>query len=232
MFWGFFLCNLGELPEKTISPRLTLLREIGRGKRNPFYYCKCVYGGSTGEESKKWKIQKRLGNISKTSSFFHCLKGTLPRTNLPRCLSFSFFVCFVFFPRNPFSSLWLRPKAMSLSAPSMRHIAILNTYLISASTGGSFALSHSSISGPAGSAESPHQEGLIITVIVFTLSLPRTCPHLNHYLFPHTINLNCHNQGVSICFCLFSLSRSTVFHFFILLNPMSGHSSRWGKAGE
>lgn len=61
-------------------------------------------------------------------------------------------------------------------------------HLISVSTGDSFALSHSSISGPAGSAQRPHQEDLIITVIVFIQSLqlwlPRTCPHLNHYLSP------------------------------------------------
>lgn len=133
--------------------------------------------------------------FKKTSCFFHRLKGTLPHTNPSRMLSF-FFLSFVFFLIFLlfFPGFLLSPcdsdQRLCLYLPLLCTASLYWTpYLISVSTGGSFALSHSSISGPAGSAKDPHQEDLIITVIVFTQSLwlwlPRTWPHLNNYLF-HT----------------------------------------------
>lgn len=202
-------------------------------KKILFYYCERVYEGSAEEDSKEWKTQKKQGLTSFTVLKAHCHIQTFQD-------AFHLLSLFcVFFPPtlNPPSTLWLRPKAMSLSAPPVHHIAILNTISDQCRHRRLFALSHSSISGFAsGSAERPHQENLIITVIVFTwalwLWLPRTWPHLNHYLFPHTISPKCHNQGESICFGLFYYLLSTFFHIFSPLNPLSDHSSWWGKAGE
>lgn len=95
----------------------------------------------------------------KTSSFFLGLKGTVAHTELSLC-----------------AGLYLTPPN---STP----------YLIDVSTGGSFALSPTTLTlAPTGSTESRPPEDLIITVIVFTPSLwpwlSRT--HLNHYLYPNT----------------------------------------------
>lgn len=98
MFWGLFQRNLGELPEKTIPPRLTLQREIWREKKNLFYYCECVYEGSTGEDSKKWKIHKRQGNtvFQKRLASFTVLKAHC-HTQAFHFLSCFFFLLLSFF---------------------------------------------------------------------------------------------------------------------------------------
>lgn len=79
-----------ELPgkkkwKKKDSPRLTLQREIGR--KHIFNIVSVYMWGSQGRKVRNGKL--RNGNISKTSCFFHHLKGALPHTNLPRWLSFS-----------------------------------------------------------------------------------------------------------------------------------------------
>lgn len=49
MFWGLFQRNLGELPEKTIPPRLTLQREIWREKKFCFIIVSVYMRGAQGK---------------------------------------------------------------------------------------------------------------------------------------------------------------------------------------
>lgn len=166
--------------KKKNSPRLTLQREIGR--KHIFIIVSVYMWGSQGRKVRNGKLgngraifQKRLASF--TVLKVHCHTQTFQD-------DFHFLCLF-------FSGILLPPhdsdQRLCLYLPLLCTTSLYWTpYLISVSTGGSFALSYSSISGPAGSAESPHQEDLIITIIVFTqslcLRLPRTWPHLNHYL--------------------------------------------------
>lgn len=148
MFWGFFQHNLCELPEKPISPRLTLQREIGkREEKRLFYHCECEYEGRArrreqemekSDISKFLRSQKTHCHTQTSQDVFHFPAPFSPGVPILSCDS-DWRLC-LYLPPLCSASLYWTP------------------YLISVSTGGSFAPSHSSISGPAGSAESPHQE--------------------------------------------------------------------------
>lgn len=195
MFWGLFLCNLGELPEKTISPRLTLQREIGSGKKSTVLLLwECIWreggvhrgGWQEMEKSEigRVKFQKHLSASSSAR-----LKGTLPHKNLTEGLSFRALVL----SRSPSSSPRLRPKACVFISPLGCTTSLCWTpYLISVSAGGSLALSHGSVSGPCWlsrepTSSRPHHNSHCFFTQSPRRCLPRTWPHLNHYLFPHTI---------------------------------------------
>lgn len=117
-----------------------------------------------------------------------------------------FHFLWVFFFRNTSPSPWLRPKTMSLSASSVHHITLLNTIFDQCLHGRLFCplpqlrLWPRWLSREPTSRRPHHNYHCFHSVTLPPSSKDLTPPQ--SLPFPHTISPNCHNQGVSIRFCL------------------------------
>lgn len=156
-------------------------------------------------------------NISKTSCFFSCCKRPVAKhTHTHKFLSCPVLFLFFFFfyspppPRNSSASPWLRPKSYVFICLFWvpHHFTEHRIWSLSPRE----ALMSSPVApfpSPAGSAESPHQDKphhnyhyfFFFLLSHYCLWLPRTWPHLNHYLRSCTISPNCHNHRGRLCTC-------------------------------
>lgn len=202
-----------ELPgKKKNSPRLTLQREIGR--KHIFFIIVSVYmWGSQGRKVRNGKLRNGRAIFQKHLASFtvlnvHCHMQTFQDD--------FHFLCFFF------SGRLLPPRdsdqRLCLYLPLLCTTSLYWTpYLISVSTGGSFARSHRSISGPRWLSREPTSRRPHHSYHCFhSVTLPPSSKDLTppqSLPFPHTISPYCHNQGVSIRFCF--------LFFLILLNHMS-----------